>query len=291
MDFIKEITEARMTRTESNTRRFSYRDCCERAYLILLALEMMRKFPKYTSETRKYARNTSRFSNYDIFRASSTDLYNFIYFIVGDDAAMEKLRDPQDAKKVRAQTTLPLMAVNRYLSKLAQGSEPTAASEMFIKLESVLRINSSNYKRIRRTVLNLDRASSKDIKEAATKLLYAARARLRSSDIIQPLEALAAEKDLETARVKDTTPVLSRPDSVVDNTDLVFLQKLVGQDKLFLAIKYIELSQQGKTIPANVARAFDPAIQILVDIVKGGPTYVSRLLQLQKNAKRTRRGR
>jgi hypothetical protein len=291
MDFIKEITEARMTRTESNTRRLSYRDCCERAYLILLGLEMMRKFPQYSAEARKYARNTSRFANYDSFRASATDLYNFIYFIVGGDDAMQKLRDPEDAKDVREKTTLPQMAVNRYLSKIAQGQEPTASSEMFIKLESVLRINSSNYKRIRRTVTNLDRANSRDIREAATKLLYAARARLRSSDFIQPLEALAADKDLETSRVKDTTPVLSRPDEVVDNTDLVFLQKLVGQDKLFLAIKYIELSQQGKTIPSNVARAFDPAIEILVDIVKGGPTYVSRLLQLQKNAKRTRKRR
>jgi len=251
MDFIKEITEARMTRTESNTRRLSYRDCCERAYLILLGLEMMRKFPQYSAEARKYARNTSRFANYDSFRASATDLYNFIYFIVGDDAAMQKLRDPEDAKDVREKTTLPQMAVNRYLSKIAQGQEPTASSEMFIKLESVLRINSSNYKRIRRTVTNLNRANSRDIREAATKLLYAARARLRSSDFIQPLEALAADKDLET----------------------------------------IELSQQGKTIPSNVARAFDPAIEILVDIVKGGPTYVSRLLQLQKNAKRTRKRR
>jgi len=91
--------------------------------------------------------------------------------------------------------------------------------------------------------------------------------------------------------IKDKQPVLSRPDSVIDNKDLVFLQKLVGKDKLFLAIKYIELSQQGKTIPSNVARAFDPAIEILVDIVKGGPTYVSRLLQLQKNAKNTRKRR
>jgi len=291
MDFIKEITEARMTRTESNTRRYSYRDCCERAYLILLVLEMMRKFPKYNNAAKKYARDTSKFSNYDRFRSSATDLYNFIYFIVGDDEAMEKLRDPEDAKKVRAQTTLPLMAVNRYVSKIAQGQEPTAASEMFIKLESVLRINSSNYKRIRRTVTNLDRTSSKDIKEAATKLLYAARARLRSSDIIQSLEALAAERDLETARVKDTTPVISRPDSVIDNTDLVYLQKLVGKNKLFLAIKYIELSQQGKTIPSSVARAFDPAIQLLVDIVKGGPSYVERLQQLQKLAKQQRKNR
>jgi len=289
MDFIREIQEARMTRTESNTRRYSYRDCCERAYLILLVLELMRKFPSYSRAASGYARSTSRFTGYDIFRASATDLYNFIYFIVGDDAAMEKLKDAEDAKRVRSNTQVPLMAINRYVSKIAAGQEPTAASELFIKLESQFNITSSSYRKIRRTVTNLDRASARDIREAVTKLLYAARARLRSSDIISDLETLAADKNLETSRVKDKQPTLSRPDSVVDNKDLVFLQKLVGQRNLFLATKYIELSQQGKPIPANVARAFDPAIEILVDIVKGGPSSVGKLLQLQKDAKRRRK--
>src|SRR6056297_2306116 len=245
MDFIREIQEARMTRTESNTRRYSYRDCCERAYLILLSLELMRKFPSYSRAASGYARSTTRFTGYDIFRASATDLYNFIYFIVGDDAAMEKLKDAEDAKRVRSNTQVPLMAINRYVSKIAAGQEPTAASELFIKLESQFNITSSSYRKIRRTVTNLDRANARDIREAVTKLLYAARARLRSSDIISDLETLAADKNLETSRVKDKQPTLSRPDSLVDNKDLVFLQKLVGQQNLFLAIKYIELSQQG----------------------------------------------
>ena len=249
----------------------------------------MRKFPGYSRAASGYARSTSRFTGYDIFRANATDLYNFIYFVVGDDSAMEKLKDAEDAKRARSTTQVPLMAINRYVSKIAAGQEPTAASELFIKLESQFTITSSSYKKIRRTVTNLDRANSRDIREAVTKLLYAARARLRSSDIISNLETLAADKNLETARVKDKQPVISRPDSVVDNEDLVFLQKLVGQRNLFLAIKYIELSRQGKPIPANVARAFDPAIEILVDIVKGGPSSVGRLLQLQKDAKKRRK--
>jgi len=286
MDFIREIQEARMTRTESNTRRYSYRDCCERAYLILLALELMRKFPSYSRAASGYARSTSRFTGYDIFRASATDLYNFIYFIVGDDAAMEKLKDPEDAKRARSKTQVPLMAINRFLSKIAAGQEPTAASELFIKLESQFGITSSSYRKIRRTVTNLDRASARDIREAVTKLLYAARARLRSSDIISNLETLAADKNLETSRVKDKQPVISRPDPVIADKDLIFLQKLVGVKNLYLAIKYIELSQQGKTIPSNVAKAFDPAVEVIVDIVKGGPSYVQRLLEIQKQAKR-----
>ena len=33
----------------------------------------------------------------DVF---STDLHNFIYFVAGDDEAMEKLKDPEAPKKI-----------------------------------------------------------------------------------------------------------------------------------------------------------------------------------------------
>lgn len=291
MDFIKDLAEARMTRNKSSTEKLSYLDCCERAYLILLILELQRQFPDFERKAIVYARNTARYTGYDYFRMNSTDLYNFLYIITGEDSALERLRDPEDAKAVRQRTHVPIMAINRYLSKLAAGQTPSNVSQFFIELERVLRISNSAYKSIRRVITNFNRSSTSDIKKATTRLMYAARAKLRASDIINSLEDLADERNLQSPRVKDQEPTISKPDEIIDNKDLVFLQKIVGKDKLFLAIKYIELSQQGKTIPSNIARAMTPAIDLLVDIVKGGPEYVTRLKQLQKLAKSQRRRR
>lgn len=291
MDFIREIHEARMTRTESNTKKLSYLDCCERAYLSLLIIELLRQFPSYTDPAKKYAKDTARYTGYNHFRMNAPDLYNFLYFVTGDEQAMEKLRDPEDAWKARQKTQAPEMAINRYLSQVGAGKNPAQSAQLFMKLESALRIP-SNYKSIRRTVTNIDKAQGqRQLKQAVTKLLYAARARLRSSDIIDDLEKLAADRNLEKGGVKDTQPVISRPDEILSNKDLVWLAKIVGQKRLFLAIKYIELQRQGKTIPSNVAKAMTPAVELVVEIVKAGPTYVQRLLQIYNVAQKENRKR
>lgn len=291
MDFIKEIQEARMTRTESNTKKLSYTDCCERAYLCLLILETLRKFPRYSDKAKLYAKNTTRYTGYDYFRSTASDLYNFIYFIVGDEKAMEKLREPDDARELRNKTVFPQMRVNGYLNSIAIGSKPRQVSELFIKLESVFGIKSADYKLIRRLVTNFDKARPGDVSKAVTKLLYASRTRLRSSDIISDLESLAAERNLENPNVKDKQPPVTRVDQVVDNKDYIYLQKLVGTQNLYLAIKYIELSKRGSVIPSNMAKAMNPAIEVLLDIIRGGPTYTQRLLELQKLANKEQKTR
>ena len=289
MDFIREITEARMTRTQSQTEKLSYLDCCERAYLILLSLELMRQFPDFERKTIAYARNTARYTGYDYFRMNATDLYNFLYFATGNDKALERLRDPEDAKQARQRTHVPIMAINRYLSKLGAGQTPSNVSAFFMEAEKSMRVNNSSYKSIRRVVTNFRKASNKDIRTATTRLLYAARAKLRSSDIINDLENLADERNLQSASVKDREPSVSKPDIVVKDSDLMYLQKLVGSQNLYLAVKYIELSSQGKTIPSHLVQAFNPALEVFVDIIKGGPAYLQTLLRLQRSANKTQR--
>jgi hypothetical protein len=220
---------------------------------------------------------------------NAPDLYNFLYFVTGDEKAMEKLRDSEDAWKARQKTHAPEMAINRYLSKVGTGQKPATPAQFFIKLESSLRIP-SEYKFIRRILTNLHKSQGqKQFKSAVTKLLYASRARLRSSDIIDDLEKLAADKNLEKSGVKDTQPVISRPDKVLLNKDLVWLAKIVGKKNLFLAIKYVELQRQGKTIPSNVSKAMSPAIELIVEIIKAGPSYVQRLFQIYNAARKDNR--
>ena len=78
MEFIKDINEARMTRDSSNARVLTYTDCCERLYLTMLVLEMLRKYPPFSNTVRVYAKKTSGHDSYRYFRSNGTDLYNFI---------------------------------------------------------------------------------------------------------------------------------------------------------------------------------------------------------------------
>ncbi len=291
MEFIKELHEARLTRQGGALKSLTYTDCCERAYLTMLIMEVLRKFPNTAAYAHGYAKKTAGHDNYSHFRMSGTDLYNFIYFIVGDKEALDKLKDPGAATLMRSRTQFPLMAFNRYVSKLKLGgaSLPQQDQQTFINIESALKITNSDYKAIRRNVFSFQSLSSNSKKQLVTRLLLAARAKLRNSDIIQYLEELSAERDLEVYKVNDPEPKVSIPDIAVTSQDMAGYLRLVGAKNLMLTKKFLELAKDGKSIPANVLQAYIPAIIILDNIAKGGAGFVQALRALENRAKNSRK--
>ena len=291
MEFIKELHEARLTRQGGALKILTYTDCCERAYLTMLILEVLRKFPNMAAYAHGYAKKTSGHDNYNHFRMSSTDLYNFIYFIVGDKDALDKLKDPGAASIMRRSTQFPLMAFNRYVSKLKMGGAGNAQQDQqtFINIESALKITNSDYKAVRRNVFSFSSLSSNSKKQLVTRLLLAARAKLRNSDIIQYLEELSAERDLEVYKVSDPEPKVSIPDIAVTSQDMAGYLRLVGSKNLMLTKKFLELAKDGKSIPANILQAYIPAIIILDNIAKGGAGFVQALRALENRAKNSRK--
>ena len=287
MDFIKELEEARLTRNASNVKSLTYSDCCERAYLTLLILELLRNYPKSKRQAQLYATKTLEKDDYSQFRAFGTDLYNFLYFIMGDEDAFKRLRDPGSAKRLRQNTTLPHLSLNRYLRALKSNTTPSNVQAFLMQLESALHISNTDYKLVRRNIGNFQRLSPKDKQDVATKLLFAARAKLRSSDIIDDLSALISSKDLETSRVKDTEPQISTPDLSIDSADLAMYRLLVGTDNLMRTKKFLELAKNGNGIPPQFVQGYMPIIQMIDDIVKSGVAPINLLKTIHQRAKKT----
>ena len=216
---------------------------------------------------------------------NGTDLYNFIYFVTGDDAAMDKLKDPGAAKALRKRTTLPLMNLNRYLTQLGNGQEASKPAEIFIKLESALHIVNTDYRSIRRYITNFKSISTINKKIAVTKLLLAARAKLRNSDLIDDLAKLSTDRDLETNLVKDNEPKVSMPDISVTGRDLAYYKYIVGTENLIMAKRFIDMARANKSIPSTAVRGYMPAITMIDDIVKAGPAYINLLRSIHNRAK------
>ena len=59
LEFVKTLEESRMLRDEKNALVLSYTDCCERMYLILLCLELMRYYPKHKDFVKAYAKKST----------------------------------------------------------------------------------------------------------------------------------------------------------------------------------------------------------------------------------------
>ena len=290
MDFIKELHEARLTRQGGALKSLTYTDCCERAYLTMLILEVLRRFPNSAPYAHGYGKKTASHDNYKHFRMSATDLYNFVYFIIGDDDALNKLKDPGAARRMRTSVQFPTLAFNRYVSKLSTGTVSSLNDQQtFLNIESALKISNSDYKAVRRNIFSFQSLSKNSKKQLVTRLLLAARAKLRNSDIIQYLEELSAEGDLEVYKVNDPEPKIGIPDIAVTGADMAGYLRLVGSRNLMLTKKFLELAKNGKSVPANVLQAYMPAIIILDNIAKGGTGFVNALRALENRAQNSRK--
>mgnify|MGYP006143124793 CR=1 FL=1 len=286
--FIKDLHESRMTKDNGNSKKLTYSDCCERLYLTLLILETMRHFPDFQQSVQKYAKSTVGFETYKFYRIMGSDLYNFTYFLVGGDAAQAKLKDPEAAKILKASTRIPINDLNRYIRALANGSTTIKQynpSSLFLKLESALKITNSDYKAVRRSIMNWDKETRSEKRLVATRLIFAARAKLRGSDIITDFEKWAAIKNMEVASATDPEPTVSKPD-LTGGQNLALYQYLVGTKNLALTKRFLAQAADGKAASASMMQAYMPAIKMIDDIVAAGPAYVNNLRALHKRAKK-----
>lgn len=284
--FLKDLYESRMTKDNGNSKKLTYTDCGERMYLTLLALETMRQYPDFKGYVQRYCKKTAGFELYRTYRIMGTDLYNFIYFLVGDSGAQDKLKDPESAKKLRASTKLPTAAISRYINALALDKEPTEVNSMFMSIEGALNVTNTDYKAIRRNLANFSKLTRAEKRLISTRLIFAVRAKLRSSDIIEDFEKFAAVKNLEKASVVDPEPTVSTPDIATRPSELALYRYLVGDKNLALTKKFLEAAKDGKAASSLMVQAYLPAIQMIDDIVQAGPAYVQQLRAVHKRAKR-----
>ena len=285
--FLRDLHESRMTKDNGNAKKLTYTDCGERMYLTLLALETMRQYPDFKAYVQRYAKKTAGFEQYKMYRIMGTDLYNFTYFLVGDSGAQDKLKDPESAKRMRASTKLPTSAINRYINTIAQGKTPVQVNNLFQAIESAIKVTNSDYKSIRRNLMNFARLTKAEKRLISTRLIFAVRAKLRSSDIIEDFEKFASIKNLEKASVIDPEPTISTPDLSTTGAELALYRYLVGDSNLALTKKFLEQAKDGKAASANMVAAYLPAIKMIDDIVKAGPGAVQQLRAVHNRAKRS----
>jgi hypothetical protein len=288
MEFIKDIHEARMTRNSSDQRDLTYSDCCEKMFLILCIIEVMRHDQDNTLFLQNYLRKTTAPDGYRNFRMTSTDLYNFVYFVNGDNDAMDKLKNPGEAKQVRRRTHVSVMAINRYL--ITVKGNPTDKNiqsfNFFYEIQNTIKEQTSTYSSLRRDVGNFVKLSIRDKKEVITKLLHAAQAKLRASDIIDYYATWAGSNKLIDPTVKDTEIDISQPDLEKSPSDVSYYRLIVGNENAVRATKFVEYAAQGKATPINFIQSYLPIIQMVHDFVKAGPVAISQLKLLHKRIKK-----
>jgi hypothetical protein len=100
-------------------------------------------------------------------------------------------------------------------------------------------------------------------------------------DYQQLLDEIAAEEHLD----EDSW---ARIEKRVRAREIVLYRYIVGTQNLMLAKKFLDLAEDGKSIPSSLVKGYLPAIEMLDEIVQAGPAYVQLLKALHSRAKKAR---
>lgn len=287
-EFLHDIQEARMTRNKNNQRALTYNDCKERAFLLMLMIQVMRYSRKHRESAGRYAKKTVMYTDYQKQRLDSTDLYNLFYFVLGDETALGKLKDPGAAKKIRNKTSVSITKLNGFLRIAAKLDKPSKQELVYLaELERELGIQNPDYRTLRRRIISFEDDGLQERKTTVTRLLFAARAKLSDSDLINDFQRFATDANLED--LDKTNPEFdpSIPDdpqiSVASVRNYRFL---VGANQLPYVAKFLDNALQGRAVVANFMQSYVPILVMIDDIVKAGPNYINQLKQLHMRAKR-----
>ena len=288
-EFLNDLTEARMTRNSNNQRMLTYTDCKERAYLIILMMQVMRYYRTYRETVGHYAHKTVMYREYNKLRVDGSDLYNLFYFITGDEKAIGKLKDPGSASKERNKTLISVGNLNGYLRRMKRLESPTSIDDKdLFQLERELGINNADYKTLRRRISTYGTDTQKERATTITRLLFAGRAKLSDSDFLHYFSRLALDKNLEDFTKTDPEFDPSTPD-LVTQSDVINYRLLVDVSRLPYIAKFLESARAGRSVVAQFVQAYAPLIIMLDDIVKAGPTYINQLKILHNRAKNSRK--
>lgn len=115
------------------------------------------------------------------------------------------------------------------------------------------------------------------------------RAIQNQEDLILDEEVDAFLSELESIDIEELDEdAWNRIAKRVEARDLALYRMIVGTQNMMLTKKFLDLALEGKSVPSSVVKGYQPAIEMLHDIVTAGPGFVQLLKVLHKRAKNSK---
>lgn len=79
---------------------------------------------------------------------------------------------------------------------------------------------------------------------------------------------------------------LDRIEKRVTQREISLYSFLVGKENALKAKIFVDKITSGTTVPTNIANGYVPAVEMIHDIVKAGPSYINLLKNLHQRAQK-----
>ena len=224
------LTESSLIPNTHVLRSWDGRDIADFTFLYLLSIEILRHEMATSHSMATYANSSLRWGNFNSFVGNANDLYILLHILTGknNQSARAALADNVASNKFLAHLVVDPNKVKSYLRNVAlEQYQPTWSRQFFLEMETKLKIQTSNYRSIRRLVVDWPTLNKVDRQLVMTRLLQAFRARMMRSEIKGHLETLAAAQKLEIKNVANPETGQQAPIQQASTTDLSTIAKMV----------------------------------------------------------------
>jgi len=276
--FLKYVSEGRVVRRQSDLQRYTWAEITERIYLSFLALTLLNNFKQTQGFVKQYVSATLGYGTFDKVRMGQNDLYNMLAVVSGDPEITKKLANSKQAEAMRQRSTIPVLALRRYLRDFKN------SYSVLSKLEASLGIGNTAYKNLRIAISDYTNLSRANKKVTTTRLLQALKANLSGTDIQRKTQEFADKQKLELDDVVDAERSISPSDMTGDELNAYRL--LVGPNNVRRAKVVADMVKQGKGVPGPYMSAYAPVVKMIDDIAKGGYAYVKLLQNIHDRARK-----
>lgn len=151
LNFIQELTEARMYRGTDTLSGKSADEIAEIVYVMFLVLEILRK--EDPSKAFSYAKETTYYTDFATMRNGSSDLHNLLAVLSNQERYEDKI-------KTSGYISVPMMQTKKYFRDFENRRyDPSIVRTFILRLEGFLNIRESWMKQARRTILFWDISS------------------------------------------------------------------------------------------------------------------------------------
>ena len=197
----KEISEARLYRTTSGFNQLTGESVAELLYLNTLITFLMFKDEKQHDFAKAYAKQSTQYGKYTLFRSHATDLYLLAYLVSNPDSKSIKLRNKLSSKKHLNSLKFDKKTHWQFMFKLANDRiTDTVASPYLFRLESQLKIKKSMYKQWRRLIMDWENLRYIQRQSVTTRIVQELRRLGRGSELMTPMTSMLKYKKY---RVRD----------------------------------------------------------------------------------------
>lgn len=202
LEFVNDLNESSQYRTRFSLKTKNAREIADHCFMDLISLWILYNEYEYAPVAIEYARKTSIYGNFNLYRQSGTDLYITSHILATENA---DLIENNEADKVFFEKiNVSGLRLFQFIKKISKNNLRVSYARQFLqKIERKLYIENSNYRSIRRMAQNWGYLTEKQKSLVITKILQFYRTNARRSELYDIMLDLSKEKGYITENTSD----------------------------------------------------------------------------------------